>query len=1009
MRGQGYTLRLHPLTLTPVQIHRAALDASPIAARIMRREDRRLLYANRRYLELFGIDEAQLQQVDPSSLYRERADFLLVLAAIQAGQDLDGKLLSMRTLDGRPLTISGTYRCFVENGETLVVAWFYDVTESYERYNFLLANAPAIVYSYDAQSFAPTFVSPNLERLLGYAPEEYMRDASFWTGHVHPEDLERVMAELDAIWKVDRGTLEYRFRHAGGHWLWFRDELQIVQRDGRPGEVVGSWQDITARREMEEAARDAREREALAEESTRMKSEFLANMSHEIRTPMNAIIGMAFLALKTELTPRQRDYVGKIHRAGQHLLGIINDILDFSKIEAGKLTVERVSFDLEQMMSGVAELIGQKAAEKGLELIIDLDPEVPPSLIGDPLRLSQIVINYANNAVKFTEAGEVMVAVRVAARDGDSLLLRFEVRDTGIGLTEEQRSRLFQSFQQADSSTSRRFGGTGLGLAIARQLAALMDGKVGVESTLGVGSTFWFTARLELDNSKSRRRLLREDLATRSVLVVDDNETALRITEDMLAGMALRVTTAGSGEAALTAIRAAAEAGSPYDLVVTDWQMPPGMSGLDLAQALQQLPESRRPHLIMLTAYARESLAEEAARVGLEYILAKPVNASLLFDTVIGVLDLQTDDGDDAGPGATGPASANLSAVRGARILLAEDNPLNQQIACELLADEGLVVEVANNGREAVEMAGARPYDLVLMDMQMPEMDGLAATRALRQRFSTAQLPILAMTANASQSDRQQCADAGMDAHITKPIDPPELYATLLRWLHGRVRPVPVVRGAGPAPADAANPAALGVAGVDCTLGLKRAAGKPALYRKMLLTFVRDMAGSVDAMRQALAAGDRDAAVRVAHTLKGSAGSIGASGIQAEAGTLESALVAGATPDPLALNALATELARIVGDIAAAVQARDTTEGAAAVGTGAAAGADGRAAAEPPDPALLQRLDALLANDDTAASALIDEHEPSLQAHLGAARFGALREAIEQYDFEAALAALRAA
>ena len=1009
-------------------IHRAALDASPIAARIMRREDRRLLYANRRYLELFGIDEAELPGLDPQRLYRERTDFEAVLAAINAGRDLEGKLLPMHTLDGRPLMVSGTFRSFVVGGETMVAAWFYDLTASHERYNFLLSNSPAIVYSYDAQTFAPTFISPNLERLLGYTPGQYLNDADFWSARVHPDDRERIFAELEAIWKLGRGTLEYRFQHADSTWLWVGDDLQIVQRDGQPGEVVGSWQDITQRREMEEAARAARERESLAEQSTRMKSEFLANMSHEIRTPMNAIIGMAFLALKTELTPRQRDYVTKIHRAGQHLLGIINDILDFSKIEAGKLTLERAGFDLEQTMSGVADLIGQKAAEKGLELIVDLDPAVPGNLVGDSLRLSQIVINYANNAVKFTERGEVVIAVRLLARDGDKVLLRFEVRDTGIGLTEAQQARLFQSFEQADSSTSRRFGGTGLGLAIARQLAALMDGEVGVESAPGAGSTFWFTARLEVDASRSRRRLLREDLANLRVLVVDDNETALRITEDMLATMALQVTTATSGEAAVAAARSAEAAGRPFDLLVTDWQMPPGMSGLELAQALQQMPEPARPHTILLTAYAREGLSKEAARVGVEYILAKPVNASLLFEAVIGVLQLEADSAAAAG-GAPAPALAgatDLAAVCGARILLAEDNPLNQQIACELLENEGLVVEVANNGREALEMAGARRYDLILMDMQMPEMDGLAATRALRERFTSAQLPILAMTANASDHDRQLCAEAGMDAHISKPIDPPELYATLSRWLAGRVQAtdappvpatgrtpvgdaVPVMRGAAPAAADMPQPAALGVAGVDCTAGLRRAAGKPALYRKLLRTFVRDLAGSVDAVRNALAAGDREAAVRAAHTLKGSAGSIGATAIQADAGALESLLAAGEVPDVATLDALAAELARVVADIDAAVCVRDAAEASAAGGaTGSAAAADDTgAAAAPPDPALLARLDALLANDDTAASSLIDEHEAALRAHLGATRFDALCEAIEQYDFEKALAAFR--
>ncbi|MFZ4554345.1 MAG: response regulator [Burkholderiales bacterium] len=981
--------------MSSLAVLRAALDASPVATRILRRADRRLVYANRRYLELFGIAEEALADLTPNMLYRNPADFDAVLAGIAAGTAIVDRLLPMQTAGGIPLMISATFQSFEADGEALAAAWFYDVTERHEHYNFLLSNSPAIVYSYDAQTFAPTFVSPNLPEQLGYAAEDYLRDAEFWTQRVHPDDLARVNAELDAIWKAGHGELEYRFRHANGDWLWVADQLRIVHRDGKPVEVVGSWSDVSRRRQMEEEARTARERESLAEQSTRMKSEFLANMSHEIRTPMNAIIGMAFLALKTELTPRQRDYVSKIHQAGQHLLGIINDILDFSKIEAGKLTLERTGFNLEDTMAGVASLIGGKAADKGLELIVDIDPGIPQHLVGDPLRLSQIVINYANNAVKFTERGEVVIAVRLIERDNDELLLRFEVRDTGIGLTPEQQARLFQSFQQADSSTSRKFGGTGLGLAISRQLAELMGGMVGVESTPGAGSTFWFSARLHVDAGKSRRMLLRDDLASRRVLVVDDNETALRITEEMLTSMALQVTTAASGEAALGLLRDAAAAGQPFDLAVIDWQMPQGMSGLDLARAVQQLPASLRPHMVMLTAYAREGLIEEATRVGLEYVLAKPVNASLLFETILGVLSLDDTRTAPTASGATRASAADLSTVRGARILLAEDNPLNQQIACELLADEGLVVEVANNGREAVAMATSRTYDLVLMDMQMPEMDGLAATRALRERFSHADLPILAMTANASDADRQQCADAGMDEHITKPIDPAHLYATLLRWLKGRVTATATAPAV--APRSAPESVELTIAGVDTDLGLRRAAGKPELYRKLLATFVRDMAASVEVIHQALATGDRDRAVRAAHTLKGSAGSIGASILQTLAGTLETRLATD-VPQTGELDELAASLRSVVDAIESALGEAPSP---------AVSEVETPSAAAPPDPQVLTQLETLLASDDTAAITVIETHAAALRTHLGDARFTALRNAIDQYDFDAALAAYR--
>ncbi len=988
-----------------------ALDASPVAVRIMRLTDLRLLYANRGYLQLFGIGDDALASFDPRALYQSTADFDELLLAIRSGQEVAGRLLPMRTAKGEPLMVSGSFRRFRDpTGEDLVAAWFYDVTDNHQRYDFLLAHSPAIVYSYDAASFRPTFIGPNIRELFGYAPEDYLRNADFWTDRVHPDDRARVERELNAVWKSGQGRLEYRFRHADGRWLWVADDLHIVgaDRPGAAGEVVGSWSDITEKRRVEQEAQAAREREAMAERATRMKSEFLANMSHEIRTPMNAIIGMAFLALKTDLTPRQRDYVTKIHQAGQHLLGIINDILDLSKIEAGKLTLERASFDLEELIDSVANLIGHKAADKGLELIVDVDPQIPQYLVGDALRLSQIIVNYANNAVKFTECGEVVIAIRLAQRQDETLLLRFEVRDTGIGLTEEQCSRLFQSFEQADSSTSRRFGGTGLGLSISRQLAEQMGGAVGVESAPGRGSNFWFTAQLQVDTSRSRRRLLREDLASRRVLVVDDNETALRITEDMLAAMALQVTAVASGAAALEAVLAANASGQPFDLAVIDWQMPPGMSGLELARAINQLPDTQRPHLIMLTAYTRETLADEAARAGLDYILAKPVSASLLFETILAVLSL-----DEATPQRAGKtqaaASADLSTVRGARILLAEDNLLNQQIAVELLSDEGLVVEVAQNGREAVEMASSRPYDLVLMDLQMPEMDGLEATRQLRQRFTSAQLPILAMTANAAEADRQQCAQAGMDAHIGKPIDPPLLFATLLHWLSQdakRVRdtasvparPVPTANAAAanvavePQQADA-TAGALAIAGVDTALGLRRAAGKDTLYRKLLATFVKDQADSVAQLRAAVRNSDRSTAIRIAHTVRGAAGTIGATALQELAETLEAAL--GSSSEPPADATLDT-LDAAVGAVVAAI------DRALAASTN-----DSETATAPLDPAVLQSLESLLANDDTAAIGLLDSHAAALRETLGEARYAALRAAADDYDFAAALAALR--
>ena len=823
-----------------------------------------------------------------------------------------------------------------------VVGSWSDITlrKQAENEASLLTHSPAIIYSYRASDFAPTFISANITRQFGYTPDEYLADSAFWSERVHPDDIDRVNREIEAIWAHGQGTLEYRFRHQDGRFLWVNDEIQIVPDEaGKPREVVGSWSDITLRKQAEEEANAARDRELLAEEATRMKSEFLANMSHEIRTPINAVIGMAHLALKTDLDARQRDYVGKIRQAGQHLLGIINDILDFSKIEAGKLSLDRVDFSLETLLANVANLIGQKATEKGLELMFDVPGDVPDGLSGDSLRLAQIVINYANNAVKFTEKGEVVVGVRVVEPGEDEVLLRFEVRDTGIGLTPEQIGRMFQSFQQADNSTSRRFGGTGLGLAISKQLAELMGGAVGVESEPGKGSTFWFTARLGIDRGRVRRQLMRDDLSRRRVLVVDDNATARTIMADMLGDMALRVDLAASGEAALEQILQRDAAGEPYDVVLVDWHMPPGMNGIELAGAIGQLPGESRPGVVLVTAYAREDVIDEARRAGIEDVLAKPVNHSVLFETLLRQLNVESAH-DGAEASAAGPADEGLAPYRGARILLAEDNPLNQQIAIELLADEGLQVELAENGEQALQMALAKPYALVLMDMQMPVMDGVDATRAIRRERDSAALPILAMTANAADADRRRCSEAGMDDHISKPIDPPALFATLRDWLARQaargplpgvgelVAAAPARSAATPqavAPKPVAEPSAPGTAdlsgieGVDAALGLQRAAGKAALFEQMLRTYAGDQRDVVPQLQAALTAGDIATAERLAHTLKGSSGSIGAVALQAQASSIETLCRSGV--DASAMLPLLAPLGEQLGRTIAAIDA----------------------------------------------------------------------------------------
>ncbi|MDT4292177.1 response regulator [Methylomonas sp. MO1] len=789
-----------------------------------------------------------------------------------------------------------------------------------------------------------------------------------------------------------------------------RLDNRVIEISGGPiadGGFVSTYEDVTLRKQAELALKEARD---AAQSATQTKSQFLANMSHEIRTPMNGVLGMLHLALQTELTASQRNYLAKAHSSARTLLGILNDILDFSKIEAGKLALEETEFRFDSVVEQLADMIGYQAGLKGIEFLIRHDPQIPPVLLGDPLRFGQVLTNLCGNALKFTEAGELELAFYCLAKTDSTIDLRISVRDTGIGMSEDDQKKLFQEFTQADQGTSRRFGGTGLGLAICKTLVEMMHGRIWIEqSQLGQGTTFCFTVRLGVATDT----LLHQDALERSigvllaevrVLVVDDNEASREIISDMLRPFQLRVSCSASAAAALIALRDM-PADQPFDVVLMDWKMP-GMNG---DEAIRQIRADtslvQQPKIIMVTAYGSEDVMRLAGRAGIDGFLIKPVSPSSLLDAilsalgrgrVLGVVDKFKQLG--------GADIAGIKQLQGIRLLLVEDNEINREFACELLRSHEIQVDEAMNGEEAVAMVRQHHYDAVLMDIQMPVLDGLQATVKIRalaqsegdQRYAT--MPIIAMTAHAMARDVEKSLEAGMNDHVTKPIDPDRLFKALATWIPltadgGQSQEAARIYQIADYPEDLQT-----LTSLDIVQGIRRIGGNPDAYRKQLYRFKEHYPDAVAEIRGLINAGELRQAEERCHALKGVSGNLGATDLFEAAAGVDIVLKQNQIPPAEHLQHMEGFLRKVIGEIQALQTAADSQTSGLDQPT--APVADAEIAAD------LQKLSQLLESDLGAAETMLEQLQRSMAGHQYLPLLEEIAKKIDRFAIDEALTQL---
>ena len=871
--------------------------------------DGKLLYVNRAWRETLGYTAEEAPDLSIFEIIhpRSREQFQQMFNRAMSGKRVDQFESRFVTKDGRTIHVEGTTNCRFEDAKPVEARnIFRDITkrrraeqalrQSEQQLQAILDNSSAVIYLKEPWG-SYILINSSFEKLFHVSKDLVVGKNDL---DIFPKETAEALRANDLTALESGGPLELEevIPHDDGPHTYLTIKFPLRDSSGSPYAICGMSTDITERKQLEAELAHARD---AALQSARLKAEFLANMSHEIRTPMNAIIGMSGLLLDTDLSAEQREFADSVRSSAQSLLSLINDILDFSKIEAGKLSFETMDFDLQNAVEGAIDLIAEAAQAKGVELLSLIDDDVTTQLRGDPGRLRQVLTNLLSNAVKFTDRGGEVV-VRVTRDTGSKERLRFAVVDNGIGIPEEAQQKIFESFSQADGSTTRKYGGTGLGLAISRQLVEMMGGEIGVESAPGKGSTFWFTAEFEKQSREAVARDIHR-LEGLRVLIVDDNATNRTMLHNQITLWGMRNGSVENGEQALRLLRDQAAAGDPYRIAILDLQMP-AMDGLTLASSIKSDPAIADTQLVMMTSLGRRD-DPSIRQAGVEFCLTKPVKQSQLLDSLLTLVGESFTTETAHKPTVRSfddEAERDSNAVF--RVLLAEDNIVNQKVALSQIQRLGYAVDAVANGFEVLDALRRIPYDIVLMDCQMPEMDGFEATKEIRQREgATKHTPIIAMTANALEGDRERCLAAGMDDYLSKPVKQEALRSLLARWTKSFDESTPPTKTDS---SPAIDPS------VIAELRRLQSPSDPNLLTKVIDLFIEETPKRLAAIRAALEQSEPNAVAREAHALKGSSSHLGARRMSDLCEILEEQERAGRSGGaPVLLRIIEEEFARV--------------------------------------------------------------------------------------------------